>query len=78
MNTTTTPRPLPATQAEIASLAGCARQTVAKWQRGEDVHPAIDAAIRAAVREEIVKIEEGIEKKNPAGAPGFKDKFHND
>ena len=60
MNTTTTYRPLPATQAEIASRAGCARQTVARWQRLEEVHPAIDAAIREAVRAEIRRIEEAL------------------
>lgn len=47
----THPRPLPATQAEVASLAGCCRQTVAKWARGGEVLPAIEVAILLAVKE---------------------------
>jgi len=43
-------RPLPTTQAEIARLAGCARQTVAKWQRGGDVLEITEAAILRAIR----------------------------
>jgi len=50
MNNETTPRPLPTTQVEIAALAGCARQTVAKWQRGGSVLPTIERAIKEAIR----------------------------
>lgn len=50
-NTIMKPRPLPTTQAEIASLAGCCRQTVAKWARGCQVLPAIEASIWRAVKE---------------------------
>lgn len=46
----TAPRPLPTTQAEIARLAGCTRQTVAKWQRGGEVLATIEAAIVRAIR----------------------------
>jgi len=50
MTTQTTYRPLPATQAEIARLAGCARQTVAKWQKGGNVLEITEAAILRAIR----------------------------
>lgn len=43
-------RQLPTTQAEIARLAGCARQTVAKWQKGGDVLEITEAAILRAIR----------------------------
>lgn len=43
-------RQLPATQTEIARLAGCTRQTVAKWQRGGEVLPSIEGNIRRAIK----------------------------
>lgn len=50
MRTQDTYRELPATQAEIARLAGCTRQTVAKWQKGGSVLDITEAAIIRAIR----------------------------